>query len=155
LQRAVIAQRRTHQRRMTAPFTTTRRVEFRDTDAAGIMHFSVFFTAMESAEHEFLRSLGFGILFEDAGVQLSFPRVSARCDYQSPIRFGDEYQIEVRIARIGTKSVTYEFLFSHAGRAVARGEVTAVCCRFEADGKPVSVPIPDWAVRRLRGETAA
>ena len=27
-------------------FTTTRRVEFRDTDAAGIMHFSVFFLYM-------------------------------------------------------------------------------------------------------------
>jgi 4-hydroxybenzoyl-CoA thioesterase/acyl-CoA thioester hydrolase len=35
---------------MTPSFITTRRVEFRDTDAAGIMHFSVFFTAMESAE---------------------------------------------------------------------------------------------------------
>ena len=138
---------------MNPPFTTTRRVEFRDTDAAGIMHFSVFFTAMESAEHEFLRSVGLGILFEDKGVHLSFPRVAAKCDYQSPVKFGDEYQIEVRIARIGTKSVTYEFLFSHEARAVARGEITAVCCRFDDAGKPISVPIPDWALRCLRGET--
>ena len=37
-------------------FTTTRRVEFGDTDMAGIMHFANFFRFMESAETEFLRS---------------------------------------------------------------------------------------------------
>ena len=36
-------------------FTTARRIEFRDTDAAGIVHFSAFFLWMESAEHELLR----------------------------------------------------------------------------------------------------
>ncbi|MCG8653286.1 MAG: hypothetical protein MI861_25835, partial [Pirellulales bacterium] len=39
-------------------FSTKRRVEFRDTDAAGIVHFSAFFPMMEAAEHEMLRSLG-------------------------------------------------------------------------------------------------
>jgi 4-hydroxybenzoyl-CoA thioesterase/acyl-CoA thioester hydrolase len=41
-----------------AAFHTARRVEFRDTDAAGIMHFSTFFNRMEEAEHELLRTLG-------------------------------------------------------------------------------------------------
>ena len=40
------------------PLTTRRRVEFRDTDAAGIVHFSAFFVWMESAEHELLRAAG-------------------------------------------------------------------------------------------------
>ena len=40
---------------MPEPYRTTRRVEFRDTDAAGIVHFSAFFFYMESVEHEFLR----------------------------------------------------------------------------------------------------
>ena len=42
-------------------FKTRRRVEFRDTDMAGIVHFSVFFAYMEQAEHELLRSLGLGV----------------------------------------------------------------------------------------------
>ncbi len=46
------------------PFRTTRRVEFRDTDMAGIMHFSAFFTTLESVEHEFLRSLGLSVVME-------------------------------------------------------------------------------------------
>ena len=40
------------------PLQTRRRVEFRDTDAAGIVHFSAFFFWMESAEHELLRAAG-------------------------------------------------------------------------------------------------
>jgi len=43
---------------MPASFRTTRRVEFGDTDMAGIVHFARFFCFMESAEHEMLRSLG-------------------------------------------------------------------------------------------------
>ena len=39
-------------------FEVTRRVEFYETDAAGIVHFSNFFRYMETAEHAFLRSLG-------------------------------------------------------------------------------------------------
>ena len=42
-------------------FTATRRVEFRDTDAAGIMHFASFFPLMESVEHEF-SPLGLSVL---------------------------------------------------------------------------------------------
>ena len=43
------------------PFTTTRRVEFGDTDMAGIMHFANFFRFMEAAEPDFLRSLGLSV----------------------------------------------------------------------------------------------
>jgi 4-hydroxybenzoyl-CoA thioesterase/acyl-CoA thioester hydrolase len=138
---------------VTAPFTITRRVQFRDTDAAGIMHFSVFFTAMEAAEHEFLRSLGMGVMFRQGDEELGFPRVSAKCDYQSPLRFGEDYQIEVRVARIGTKSVTHEFLFTCEGRQIATGQMTAVCCRFSPGVPPQSIAIPDWALQKLRGSS--
>ena len=50
---------------MPSAYTTSRRIEFRDTDAAGIAHFSVFFTMMEEAEHEFLRHLGLSVLMRD------------------------------------------------------------------------------------------
>ena len=38
-------------------FTITRRVEFSETDMAGIVHFSNFCRYMEHAEHAFFRSL--------------------------------------------------------------------------------------------------
>ena len=75
----------------SSAFTTRRRVEFRDTDAAGIVHFSAFFFWMESAEHELLRSIGLHVFEGQAdGSEYSWPRVSVACDYTSAVRFGDE-----------------------------------------------------------------
>ena len=46
---------------MTEPFRTTRRIEFADTDMAGIVHFANFFRFMEAAEVEFLRARGVSV----------------------------------------------------------------------------------------------
>src|SRR5437588_8599701 len=94
-------------------FRTTRRVEFADTDMAGIVHFANFFRYMEAAEVEFLRSRGLSVKLGWEGQELGFPRVSASCDYQKPARFEDLLEITVRIVKIGLKSMTYGFeLFS-------------------------------------------
>src|SRR5260370_12654363 len=135
---------------MSEPYRTTRRVEFRDTDAAGIAHYSAFFFYMESVEHEFLRSLGLSVLGEDETGPVSWPRVSASCDYQSAVRFEDVLDISLQIARLGEKSVTYEFEFSCAGRQVATGKTVAVCCRFAPGASPKSIPIPAAVAAQLR-----
>ena len=132
---------------MTA-FRSQRRVEFRDTDAAGIAHFSTFFNYMEEVEHEFLRSLGLSVVMRDAQGVLSWPRVSAQCDYQGAVRFEDVVDVELSVDRVGEKSVTYRFLFLHDGRQVAEGRLAAVCCRME-EGTPRSVPIPPEVAAKL------
>ena len=127
---------------MTKPFTTIRRVEFSDTDAAGIAHFSAFFLFMEQAEHELLRSLGLSVMTRDAEGKISWPRVSVKCDFTSAVKFEDMVSVEIRIVRLGEKSVTYGFHFSCAGRPIATGETSAVCCRIVPDQPPRSIPIP-------------
>ncbi len=127
----------------TRPFRTTRVVEFHDTDMAGIMHFASFFTYMESAEHEFIRSLGLSVFTKINGESISFPRVSASCNYRSPAHCADELEIAVSIARLGTKSITYRFDFTLEGREIAQGEMTCVCCVIEQGAPPRSVAIPD------------
>jgi acyl-CoA thioester hydrolase len=123
-------------------FQTTRRVEFRDTDAAGIVHFSAFFTMMESAEHELLRSLGTSVVTRDAEGVISWPRVAAQCDYLGAARFEDVLTVTLHVARLGTKSVTYAHRFEHQGIVVAEGRITAVCCRLVGDRQLSSIPIP-------------
>lgn len=119
-------------------YSTERRIEFRDTDAAGIVHFSAFFPMMEAAEHEMLRSLGISVMpqADDSGkaTSVTWPRVSARCDYVSAARFEDVLAIEVQVARIGTTSVEYHFRFSRDGQRIAEGAMTAVCCRLKRHG---------------------
>src|SRR5262249_56849975 len=86
------------------PFTTTRRVDFGDTDMAGIVHFANFFRFMESAETDFLMSRGMSVSWHDAGGRLGLPRVAASCDFQKPARFMDVLTITVTVERLRAKS---------------------------------------------------
>lgn len=137
-------------------FTTRRRVEFRDTDAAGIAHFSTYFVWMESAEHELLRAAGVHLVEQVAPATpgavaetVSWPRVNATCDYRSAVRFNDELDIDVGVERVGGASVTWAFRFACAGRLVAVGRVVAVRCRLRAGEPPVAVQIPPEIRGRL------
>lgn len=118
-------------------FSVDRRVEFRDTDAAGIVHFSEFFPMMEAAEHELLRSLGIPIMPTQVGTEppLSWPRVAAQCDYVSAARFEDLLRIRVQVAKIGSSSIQYAFAFTRDGHPIANGTITVVCCRVCKDDR--------------------
>ena len=136
---------------MPQTFKTTRRVEFSDTDAAGIMHFAAFFRFMEQAEHELLRSLDLSVLMHDDQGPISWPRVGAKCEFRSAARFEDILEIEVAIRRLGDKSISYGFAFECEGRDIAVGELTAVCCRMSNDMAPQSIAIPAWFREKLSG----
>lgn len=119
-------------------FIHQRRVEFRDTDAAGIVHFSVFFLMMEEAEHAALRHVGLSVMSpENVDGHLTWPRISATCDYVSAARFEDILDVHVTVAKIGTTSVTYGFQFLRGEEIIASGKVTAVCCMWHP-GKPLA-----------------
>jgi 4-hydroxybenzoyl-CoA thioesterase/acyl-CoA thioester hydrolase len=132
-------------------FRTKRRIEFADTDAAGIAHFTAYFRLMEEAEHEFLRSVGLGVFLSDEHGSISFPRVRAACDYRRALRFEDVVDIDVALTRLGSSSITYSFALLRAGEEIAAGEITAVCCRVGGDGPPVKIAIPDWIAAKLSG----
>ena len=127
---------------MAVVFRTQRRVEFSDTDMAGIVHFARFFIWMESVETEFLRSLGLSVALEWEGQRIGLPRVSTRCDYISQVTFEDVMDIEVEIEKLGTKSITYLFHFTKNGKSVARGSTTACCCAKNEERQLVGIPLP-------------
>lgn len=134
---------------MSARFRTTRRVEFSDTDAAGIMHFSAFFRFMEQAEHDLLRSVGLSVVMNDevtqaGGGKLSWPRVHAHCDFRAPAHYEDVVDIDVTITRLGEKSASFEFRFLLHDKELATGEITSVCCRMTPGRPPQGVVIPEW-----------
>jgi 4-hydroxybenzoyl-CoA thioesterase/acyl-CoA thioester hydrolase len=127
---------------MTMTYRTKRRVEFCDTDMAGLIHFANYFRYMESAEIEMLRSLGLSVTMAWEGQHISFPRVSASCDFVRPVRFEDLLDVVVSVRHLGRKSVTYGFEFFKGEELVARGQISAVCCRL-VPGKPIeSIEIP-------------
>jgi 4-hydroxybenzoyl-CoA thioesterase/acyl-CoA thioester hydrolase len=133
---------------MPAPFVTSRRVEFRDTDAAGIMHFASIMGVMEEAEHEFLRHIDLPLFLAVDRGKISWPRVSASCDFKSPAHFEDILEIAVSVQRIGKRSVTYQFHVVHDGQTVANGNMTAACCLVR-NGKIEAIQVPEDVVAKL------
>ncbi len=131
-------------------FKTQRRVEFRDTDTAGIVHFSNFFAYMEQAEHAMLRSIGLGVFCEVDGQNISWPRVNAECNYRNAIKFEELIDVHVTVTNIGTKSLTYGFKFFRDQTPVADGSITVVCCLFEHGQRPESVPIPAGFIEKVK-----
>lgn len=129
---------------MAASYQTTRRVEFCETDMAGIVHFSNFYKWMEQAEHAFFRTLGLTIVSHlPDGSTLGWPRVSAQCRFEAPARYEDLIDVLLTVQRVGVKSLTYDVQFSMGGRSIARGSMKTVCCVVQP-GQPLqSIEIPE------------
>ena len=130
-------------------FQTRRRIEFVDTDMGGIVHFSRYFIYMETAEHEFLESLGTSVDLEHEGRRIGWPRVAVACEYKSPARFGETVEIRLRVVRKGRTSLTYEVSFRCGDREVATGRSTSVCCELQPGREIRPVPIPDFIADRI------
>jgi acyl-CoA thioester hydrolase len=135
---------------MPTEFSILRRVQFSETDMAGIMHFANYFRMMEEVEHAFFRSVGLSVMMQHEGMHVGWPRVSAACDYFGPVRFEDELELKLRVIRVGEKSFNFEVDFLLAGRRVALGKITSVCCTLEGTGMR-SIPIPPALREKLAG----
>lgn len=133
---------------MSSPFSIARRVQFAETDMAGIVHFANFFRWMEEVEHAFFRSLGLSVSMQHEGRHIGWPRVSTACDFFGPVRFEDEVELKLRITKVGEKSLSYEVDYIVGGRPVALGKTTSVCCELH-DGKMKSVAIPEFIRAKL------
>jgi YbgC/YbaW family acyl-CoA thioester hydrolase len=134
---------------MAHEFRRRRKVYWQDTDAAGIIHFSNYFRYMEETETEFYDSLGIPareILRQDGIVLV---RVSAGCDFEKSVTFGDELDIHVWVARKGRSSVSYGISFEHDGQQVAHGRWTIVSAKRNPDGAMGSIPLPEVLGRQL------
>ncbi len=124
---------------------TRRRIEFADTDMAGIVHFARFFVFMETAEHEFLEALGTPVHFDYEGFEVGWPRVAASCVFKSPARLGDVLDVHLRVKRKGRQAMTYGVTFRCDGRLVAEGEISSIFCSLPwkpANGEPSAVHRP-------------
>ncbi len=130
------------------PFVHQRRVEFAETDAAGIVHFSMYFRYVEEAEHAMWRAAGLSIAAPDS--DYGFPRVSASMEYYAPLRFEDVVEVSIRIVDAGSRTFRYDAELACGSTRIASGGMTMVCVRRETGGPMKAVPFPDH-VRRAFG----
>jgi len=134
-------------------FKLTRRVEFHETDLAGIVHFANFYRYMESVEHAFLRSLGHSVVMRQFDPPLGFPRVHASCDFRRPLRFEDTFELHLLVRELRPRSIAYQIRFRRLdpgpAEEVAVGSLVVVCVRKRPDGAMEAVGIPPGLAGQL------
>jgi YbgC/YbaW family acyl-CoA thioester hydrolase len=128
-------------------FRYPRRVQFAETDLAGIVHFSWMFRYMEEAEHALWRAAGLSVA--KAGSDLGWPRVSAAFDFRNPLRFEEEFEVVVRLAEVRTRALHYEHTIVRGGTVIGTGTITSVCVRHMPDGSLETRAIPPDIVEKL------
>jgi acyl-CoA thioester hydrolase len=122
------------------PTTFTKRIEirWRDMDAFKHVNNAVYCTYFEEVRDEWLlEALGTGLLLNDF--------VLARCaiDYRSPLTQDDGHvDVELRLTRVGTSSVTTSERITVPGDGRLAAEAEAVLVHFDWEtGK--SKPLPE------------
>lgn len=114
---------------MAYEFRLRRRVEFNETDAAGVVYFANYFRYCEAAEAAFLRSLSLALHHRDG--RYFWPRADVRCKYIRPIFFDDEIEVHLLVARKLEKSLEYLFrIYVCSGSEqllAAEASLAAVC----------------------------
>ena len=125
-----------------------RRVQFSETDAAGIVHFSNFFRYFEDAEHALWREAGLSI-HPDAS-PVGWPRVAASCEYHRPLRFEQVFDVTVRIGEISKRTIAYTGEITRDGERIATGTWKIACVTKLPDGSMKSADIPAEVATRLK-----
>jgi YbgC/YbaW family acyl-CoA thioester hydrolase len=120
-----------------------RRVQFPETDATGIVHFTNFFKYVEEAEHAMWRAAGLSIAPPDSPI--GWPRVAASFEFRQALRFEDEFDVHLQIAEKTHKTLRYQAVLRKAGETIAVGSLTIICVRrmpgaaFKAADMPAEI----------------
>jgi acyl-CoA thioester hydrolase len=127
-----------------------RRVQFADTDAAGVVHFSWIVKYMEEAEHALWREAGLTIAPADGIV--GYPRVALSVDFKAPLHFEEEFDVHVWIEAISRRTIRYAHTIRRNDTVIATGTMTAACVR-KVPAPMKSIEIPPEVLERLSSHT--
>ncbi|MBV8865213.1 MAG: acyl-CoA thioesterase [Acidobacteriaceae bacterium] len=128
---------------LPGPFLFQTRIRYIDTDTSGRIHYTAMFRYFESAEIEFMRSLGIVYL----GHEFTFPRVHAECDFKLALQYDDAIEIEVCLTKLGRSSVRFEFRTTKTGEMAAKGVIVVACTNKKTQR---AIPIPEEVREKLK-----
>lgn len=112
-----------------------RRVEWIDTDAAGIYHWTTVFRLVEAAEAAMHDRLG----IRDRTFGFT-PRVHVEADFRREVDFYDLVELELQVDHVGDTSARYGFTLHRGQDVVAEGHLVTVLVSGQPGGTPVRWP---------------
>jgi YbgC/YbaW family acyl-CoA thioester hydrolase len=133
---------------------STRKIEFSETDMAGLVHFSNYFRYMETAERDFFEAAGLGFNQYGAGPLRGWPRTRAECKFSAPLHFGDTIEIHLAVSAVKDRSLEYRFrifrLNDDGTRTQAgKGHMTTIHAERLPGGELRSLALPDAVRERI------
>ena len=120
-------------------FSAQTRVGFSDTDAQGVVYYGRYMPYFDLARVEYHRHLD---MLRTEPRDREFVMRAMTVEYHAPARFDDPIEVDVRIQRIGTSSVTYEFAAYLEGAVLAVTATQTLVLVDLAERKPC--PVPNW-----------
>jgi acyl-CoA thioester hydrolase len=126
-------------------FSAETRVGFSDTDAQGVVYYGRYMPYFDLARVEYHRRLD---MLRTDPQDKQFVMRAMTVEYHAPARFDDLIEVDVRVRRIGTSSVTYEFAAYLAGEALAVTATQTLVLVDLAERRPC--PVPDWWREKIR-----
>lgn len=124
-------------------------VRFGDCDPAGIVYYPRFLHFFhEAMETWFLDGLGYPYHEVILGRQIGFPSVHCHADFKSPCHLGEVLGVELRVARLGTSSIHFDYRIRPFDDPAAPARLTGgtVCVVMDLDpqspGFRRALPIP-------------
>src|SRR5512135_1244761 len=115
-------------------------VRYEDLDPQGHVNNAKHLTYFEQARVAYMINLG---LFtkDQSFMKIGVIVADIHITYLAPVYFGQNIQVGVHTARIGTKSMTWEqnVMEVETGKELSRGELVIVTYDYET-GKTISVP---------------
>lgn len=126
------------------PLVIERRIAFSQTDAAGLIHFTTYFTLMEEAEATLFRELGVPLLWESDGFAYGFPRVNCQCKFKRPVGFDTLVRVELSITDIQGQRIFYGYRFlSPDGELCASGTMVTAFAKRDNSGALSGAEMPE------------
>ena len=136
---------------MPSEYRLRRRVQFHETDAAGIVHFSWFFRYMEEAEHALWREAGISI--HPPATEIGWPRIATSFEFRRPLRFEDEFDVRLRIAEMTRRTIRYACVLTQNDTTIAIGDLTIACVLKRPNEPMKSIDIPPEIAARFQVAT--
>ena len=104
------------------------RVRYSEVDAQGVVFNAHYLTYFDTSITEYFRALGYDQFADAQKTGIDFHTVKSVIEYKAPLRFDQEIDVGVRVARIGNSSLLLELAIFLKGGAdvLATGEIVWV-----------------------------
>lgn len=118
------------------------RVEWGDTDAAGIVFSPNFYKWMDQAVHYYFESIGFPIVKLVRDEKIGIPVIESKCNFQKPLYYADNVTIHTTILELRDKVISFGHEFFVDDKKIAEGHQIRALASI-SDGKAKAVAIPE------------